>query len=309
MKKTLVVMAAGIGSRYKGFKQIDSVGPDGEFIIDYSVYDAIKAGFNKVIFIIQHDIEAEFKATIGKRIVGNIEIAYSFQELNDLPRQIEINPQRTKPWGTVQAILTCGKLIDSPFAVVNADDFYGKDSYRKLSQFLDTALPDKNIYCMMGFKLSNTLSEYGGVTRGICKSSKNNMLDNIVEISGIGYKEGRIYFEDLAGNKSELTGDTLVSMNMWGFTPSILGLLEEEFQIFLQSYAKDLKRELVVPTAVNSLITKGRALVQVLGTSSDWFGITYRSDKDEVKTRIRQLIQAGEYPNNLWEGCYGTGIA
>jgi len=303
MKKTLVVMAAGIGSRYKGFKQIDSVGPDGKFIINYSVYDAIRAGFNKVIFIIRRDIELEFKATIGKRIAGNIEIVYSFQELNDLPKQIEINPERTKPWGTVQAILTCSKLIDSPFAVINADDFYGKDSYRKLSQFLDTALLDKSIYCMVGFKLSSTLSEYGGVTRGICKSGENNMLESIVETSGISYKEGQIYFEDLAGNKRELSGDTLVSMNMWGFTPTIFGLLDEEFQIFLQSYAKDLKQELVIPAAVNSLITKGKILIKVLSTSSDWFGITYRNDRDEVKTRIRPLIQAGEYPNNLWKGC------
>ena len=302
-------MAAGLGSRYKGFKQIDSVGLGGEFIIDYSVYDAIKAGFNKVIFIIQREIEAEFKATIGKRIAGNIEIDYSFQELNDLPKQIEINPARTKPWGTVQAILTCSELVDDPFAVINADDFYGGDSYIKLSQFLDTALPDKSIYCMIGFKLSNTLSKYGGVTRGICKSSKKNMLDNIVEISGISYKDGRIYLEDSAENKGELMGDTLVSMNMWGFTPAVFGLLEEEFQIFLQSYAKDLKKELVIPTTVNNLITKGKASVKVLSTSSNWFGITYRSDKDEVKTRIRRLIQAGEYPNNLWKGYNGTGVA
>ncbi len=301
MKKTLVVMAAGIGSRYKGFKQIDSVGSNGEFIIDYSVYDAIRAGFNKVIFIILRDIEAEFKATIGKRIAGHIEIVYSFQELEDLPKGVEINPERTKPWGTVQAVLTCRRLIDNPFAVINADDFYGKDSYKNLSQFLDTVPSDKNIYGMVGFKLGNTLSKYGNVTRGICKSSENNMLDNIVETSGISYKEDKIYLEDLAGNKRELSRDTLVSMNMWGFTPSILGLLEEDFQIFLQSYAKDLKQELVIPTAVNNLITKGKVLVKVLSTSSDWFGITYRSDRDEVKTRIRQLIQAGEYPNNLWK--------
>ena len=226
-----------------------------------------------------------------------------------MPRQIEINPQRTKPWGTVQAILTCSKLIDSPFAVINADDFYGKDSYIKLSQFLDAVLPDSNINCMICFKLSSSLSEHGGVTRGICKSCKDNMLENIVETSGIIYKDNRIYFEDSAENKKELAPDTLVSMNMWGFMPTIFGLLEEEFQIFLQSYAKDLKRELVIPSSVNSLVTKGRALVEVLSTSSDWFGITYRSDKDEVKTKICRLIQAGEYPNSLWKGCYGTGTA
>jgi UTP-glucose-1-phosphate uridylyltransferase len=308
MKKTLVVMAAGIGSRYKGFKQIDSVGPSGEFIIDYSVYDAIKAGFNKVVFILIRDIETEFKATIGKRIANRVEVAYSFQELGDLPKGVEFNPQRTKPWGTVQAVLTCRRLVDTPFAVINADDFYGRDSYQELSQFLDTIPSNGNIYGMVGFKLSNTLSKQGGVTRGICKSGENNTLKSIVETSGISCIEGRIYFEDSTGKREELNGNTLVSMNMWGFTPTIFELLEEEFRIFLQSYSKDLKQELVLPTAINTLITKDRAVVKVLNTSSDWFGITYRTDRDEVKMRIRQLIQTGEYPNNLWKERYGASI-
>jgi dTDP-glucose pyrophosphorylase len=301
MEKAIAILAAGIGNRYGGFKQMDPVGPSGEFIIDYSVYDALRAGFNKVVFIIRHDIEQEFKATIGERVADNIETFYSFQEVDDLPEGIEFNPERTKPWGTVQAVLTCAKPINCPFAVINADDFYGRESYKKLSAFLDTVLSDKNDYSMVGFKLNNTLSKHGGVTRGICKSRENGILDNIVETSGINCSGNKICSKDSAGNRKELNKDTLVSMNMWGFTPSIFGLLEEEFEVFLQSSAKDLKRELVIPTAVNSLIAKGKASVKVLSTSSNWFGITYPGDRNEVIARIRQLIKHGEYPDNLWK--------
>ena len=300
MEKTLVIMAAGIGSRFDGLKQIEPVGPNGEFLIDYSVYDAIRVGFNKVVFIIRRKMEQEIKATIGKRVADNIDTFYTFQELGDLPERVETNPERKKPWGTVQAVLTCDNLINGPFAVVNADDFYGKESYHVLSQFLDTALLDKNDHSMVGFRLGKTLSKYGSVTRGICKSRENGMLESIVETSGISYSEDQIHFADSAGNKKELSKDELVSMNMWGFTPSILEPFKEEFKIFLQSYAKDLKRELVIPTAVNSLIAKSKASVKVLSTSSRWFGITYPEDKDEVIPEIRQLIKLGEYPENLW---------
>jgi UTP-glucose-1-phosphate uridylyltransferase len=301
MEKAIAILAAGIGNRYGGFKQMDPVGPSGEFIIDYSVYDALRAGFNKVIFIIRRDIEQEFKATIGERVADSIETFYSFQEIDDLPEGIEFNPDRTKPWGTVQAVLTCANLINCPFAVINADDFYGKESYKKMSGFLDTVLSDKNDYSMVGFKLKNTLSKYGSVTRGICNSRENDILDSIVETSGINCSGNKIYFIDSVGDRKELSKDTLVSMNMWGFAPSIFGLLKEEFEIFLQSYAKDLKHELVIPTAVNSLIAKGKASVKVLSTSSNWFGITYPGDRDEVIARIRQLIKLGEYPDNLWK--------
>lgn len=300
MEKTLVIMAAGIGSRYDGLKQIEPVGPNGEFIIDYSVYDAIRVGFNKVVFIIGHKMEQEFKATIGKRVADNIDTFYTFQKLEDLPKGVETNPERTKPWGTVQAVLTCANLINGPFAVINADDFYGKESYHVLSQFLDTTSLDENDHCMVGFRLGKTLSKYGSVTRGICKSRENGKLESIVETSGISYNNNQIHFTDSDGNSKELSKDELVSMNMWGFTLSILSSFKEEFNIFLQSYAKDLKRELVIPTAVNSLIAKGKASVKVLSTSSRWFGITYPDDKDEVIPEIRQLIELGEYPENLW---------
>ena len=306
MEKTLVIMAAGIGSRFGGLKQMTPVGPGGEFVIDYSVYDAIRAGFNKVVFIIKQDIEQDFKATIGKRVAVNIETCYTFQKNDDLPKGVHANTDRKKPWGTVQAVLTCANIINGPFAVVNADDFYGKESYQVLSRFLDNVSADKKDYCMVGFKLGNTLSKHGSVTRGLCKSGEGDKLDTIVETSGIRCSGSQINFEDTAGNQRELKEDELVSMNMWGFTTSIMGSFKEEFQIFLKSYAKDLKQELVIPTSINSLIDKGKASVKVLSTPSKWFGITYPDDKDEVIAKIRQLIQLGEYPDYLWGGNIST---
>jgi dTDP-glucose pyrophosphorylase len=300
MEKTLVIMAAGIGSRFGGLKQMAPVGPGGEFLIDYSVYDAIRAGFNKVVFIIIHDIEQDFKATIGKRVAANIETCYTFQQIEDLPKGTQTKPERTKPWGTVQAVLTCDNVINGPFAVINADDFYGKESYQVLSRFLDNVSVDNKDYCMVGFKLGNTLSKHGSVTRGLCKSGEGEKLDTIVETSGISCSGSQIHVKDAAGDMRELEEDELVSMNMWGFTPSIMESFKEEFQIFLKSYAEDLKRELVIPTAINSLIDKGNASVKVLSTPSKWFGITYPADMDEVKAKISQLIKLGEYPDYLW---------
>jgi len=300
MQKILVVLAAGIGSRYGGLKQMDPIGPSGEFIIDYSVYDAIRAGFNRVVFIIRHDIEEAFKTTIGARVADRIEVVYTFQELRDLPEGTVANPDRTKPWGTVQAVLTCSTVIESPFAVINADDFYGSESYRVLSRFLDGAGRKQDEYAMVGFRLSNTLSEHGSVTRGLCKSTANQRLEGTVETSGIVCEGRQIYFTDATGNKNYLSRDQLVSMNMWGFTPSIFGPLAKEFRVFLQSHAKELKSELVIPTAVGSLIAKREASVRVLSTSSKWFGITYSNDKDGVIAGIRQLIAQGEYPDSLW---------
>ncbi len=301
MQKTLVVLAAGIGSRYGGFKQMDPIGPSGEFIIDYSVYDAIRAGFKRVVFIIRHDIEQAFKASIGARVADSIEVGYTYQELKDLPEGIVANPDRTKPWGTVQAVLTCSSVVDSPFAVINADDFYGRESYRVLSRFLDSAGRQQDEYAMVGFRLSNTLSEHGSVTRGICKSTPNQRLDSIVEASGIVCENDQISFTDAGGNKNPLSPDELVSMNMWGFTPSVFGSFAEEFRTFLRSHAQELKSELVLPTAVGSLIAQKKASVRVLSTSSKWFGITYPNDKEGVIAGIRQLIAQGEYPDNLWK--------
>lgn len=301
MTKTLAILAAGIGKRYGGLKQMDPFGPSGEFIIDYSVYDAIRAGFSKIVFIIRHDIEEEFKATIAKRIGDRIEISYSYQEIDDLPEGFEINPKRSKPWGTVQAVLTCRNLINEPFAVINADDFYGAESYSVLSKYLDSVSVESTNYCMVGFKLNKTLSRHGTVTRGICKSQRDGALEGLVETSGIGYVGEQICYEDSAGNKKELNEDDLVSMNMWGFGPSIFELFKKDFAGFLQSHSRDLKEEFVIPTSVNNLIGQGEASIKVLSSSSDWFGVTYPQDKDKVTLWISQLVKLGEYPDNLWK--------
>ena len=302
MEKAIAILAAGIGSRYGGFKQMDPIGPRGEFIIDYSIYDAIRAGFNKVIFIIKKEIEQEFRSTIGKRIAKKIDISYAFQGLEDLPGGIEFNPERRKPWGTVQAILTCTKMVNSPFAIINADDFYGKDSYQQMSQFLDTTSSDSVDYCMVGYKLDNTLSQHGTVTRALCKSTEDDILESIVEVAAIGYKGDKIISLDKSNNtETELNKDSLVSMNIWGFTPTVFGLLEEEFYIFLQKHAEALKEEFVIPTAVNILTQKGKVSVKALSTSSKWFGITYPQDKQIFKEKILDLVKLGEYPDNLWK--------
>ena len=301
MEKTIVILAAGIGSRYGGLKQMDPVGPSGEFIIDYSVFDAIRAGFNKVIFIIRHDIADDFESTIGNRIKENIEVAYTYQEIDDLPKGTKYPPDRTKPWGTVQAALTCDGLLDSPFAIINADDFYGRDSYETLSKYLDSMYDDNVNTCMVGFRLDNTLSKYGGVTRGICQRLDTDLLSSIVETSGI-YREGDgVFYEDDNGKKNELDPNDLASMNFWGFTPSIFELFKEEFELFLEAHAMEPKSEFVIPTAVNHLIKKEKASVKVLSTESNWFGITNPEDKKDVVAQIQHLVASGEYPDNLWK--------
>ena len=302
MEKAIAILAAGIGSRYGGIKQMEPVGPSGEFIIDYSVFDAIRAGFNKVVFIIRRDIEKDFVNTIGKRIGEKIEVAYAYQELDDLPQGTQYDPQRTKPWGTVQAALACEGMLNAPFAILNADDFYGSDSYATLSKYLDVMVSQYVNACMVGFMLANTLSKYGTVTRGICKSKDTDMLDSIVETSGIGSEDGRICYEDSGGNKIDLNADDLASMNMWGFTPDVLDLFKEQFALFLKTHSQELKSEYVIPTAVNNLVEQGKVSVKVLSTKSDWFGITNPADKKDVVARIAELVRSGQYPDNLWKG-------
>ncbi len=302
MEKAIAILAAGIGSRYGGIKQMEPVGPSGEFIIDYSVFDAIRAGFNKVVFIIRRDIETDFVNTIGKRIGEKIEVAYAYQELDDLPEGTKYDPQRTKPWGTVQAALACEGMLNGPFAILNADDFYGSDSYATLSKYLDVMVSEKVNACMVGFMLAHTLSKFGTVTRGICASNDNDMLEGIVETQGIGLDDETICYEDSAGNKVQLKADDLASMNMWGFTPDVLDLFKEQFDVFLKAHSRELKSEYVIPTAVNTLVEQGKVSVKVLSTTSDWFGITNPADKDDVVARIAELVRSGQYPDNLWEG-------
>jgi dTDP-glucose pyrophosphorylase len=300
MEKAIAILAAGIGSRYGGLKQMDPVGPSGEFIIDYSVFDALRAGFNKVVFIIRRDIEEAFKASIGDRVSREVDTHYTFQELNDLPEEVEINPERKKPWGTVQAVLSCEGVVQAPFAVINADDFYGRESYEKLSQYLEKISPNGVNACMVGFQLGHTLSKHGSVTRGICQSDEKGMLNTVVETQGICYEGDEIVSKDSQGNKQTLSKDELVSMNMWGLDPSLFGLFRKEFALFLKSHARGLKDELIIPTAMNLFVARGEVSVKVLNTSSDWFGVTVPEDKREVVKRITDLVESGEYPADLW---------
>ncbi len=300
MDKTLVILAAGIGSRYGGLKQMDPMGPSGEFIIDYSVYDALRAGFQKVVFIIRHDIEETFRASIGARIARHVETAYAFQELDDLPAGYAVPEGRTKPWGTVQAVLACRGLVNGPFAAINADDFYGRDAYAVLARTLNKMQPDSTDYCMVGFMLRNTLSDHGSVTRGICQANENGHLQSIVEAASI-IKEGagaRLTAGPDAGKR--LTGEELSSMNFWGFTPALFPQFERQFEAFLATSRTVPKSELVIPTAIGELVAQRHATVRVMKTTSAWFGITNPQDRVESVERIAGLVAAGEYPSNLW---------
>lgn len=301
MKPTLLVLAAGIGSRYGGLKQIDPVGPSGEIIIDYSIYDAIRAGFDKVVFVIRRDIEETFKEIIGKRFEGKIAIEYAFQELNALPSGFSASPERKKPWGTGHAILVCKDVIKTPFAVINADDFYGRSGFKLLGDYLQKSEDGKTAdYSMTGFVLRNTLSEHGTVARGVCQSDSNGYLKNVVELTKIEKVKNAARNLNDDGSYTELTADETVSMNMWGFTPSIFKHLDEQFKEFLKAKAQDLKAEFFIPTVVNDLIISGQATVKVMKSEDSWFGITYKEDKAMVVNSINDLVKKGAYPSKLF---------
>ncbi|OGV65017.1 MAG: nucleotidyltransferase [Lentisphaerae bacterium RIFOXYA12_FULL_48_11] len=296
MNLTLAVMAAGIGSRYGGLKQMDPVGPAGEFIIDYSIHDAILAGFNKVVFIIRRDIESDFKSTIGKRVEKRIKVEYVFQELDMLPAGHAVPPERKKPWGTGHAVLACDGVIKEPFGVINADDFYGRQSYEVLARFLRDTSSEDNCYGMVGFILRNTLSEHGSVARGICHGDSNGNLKSVVECTKIE-KTGNVIISNMPG--FVLSGDEPVSMNMWGFKPGIFGFLIKEFGKFLGISAGNVKAEFFIPDVVNRLMNQDKVTVKLLQTTSSWFGITYPQDKQLVIEKIRGQIKAGIYPPDL----------
>lgn len=296
---TLVIMAAGIGSRFGGgIKQLEPVGPGGEIIMDYSIKDAIAAGFNKVVFIIRRDLEADFRSVIGDRIAKMIPTDYVFQELDDLPDGFSKPKGRTKPWGTGQAILCCRGVVNEPFAVINADDYYGKEAFVRIHDFLVNAVPspDKFRFCMAGFILKNTLSENGGVTRGLCEVDDQNHLTAIKETRNIiKTPEGAAVLGE-GGHKEALSPDTHVSMNMWGFTPDILELLASGFSDFLSRIPEgNLTAEYLLPTIVDDLLKKGQAEVTMLETTDKWFGVTYKEDKEAVVEAIRALIRQGLY--------------
>ncbi|NLE66897.1 MAG: nucleotidyltransferase [Lentisphaerae bacterium] len=300
MKPTLVVMAAGVGSRYGGLKQIDPVGPSGEIIIDYSVYDAILAGFGKVVFIIRRDIEQDFKSAIGSHFEGRIPVEYVFQELNKLPAGFQPPADRTKPWGTGHAILCCKDKVKEPFAVINADDFYGQESYAIISRHLSELSASSTDYCMVGYAIRNTLSDHGSVTRGICELDSRGNLKSVVERFKIEKTAAGARFADERGVWQPLTGDEIASMNMFGFSPAVFRELERMFPEFLSANMRNLKSEFLLPSLADRMIKDGLCALKVLRTSERWFGVTYKEDKPEVIANVRKLVDAGKYPRKLW---------
>ena len=302
-KVTLVVMAAGIGSRFGGgIKQLETVGPNGEIIMDYSIHDALEAGFNKVVFVIRKDLEKDFKEIIGRRMEKLVEVEYAYQELNDIPeRFLKKTEGRKKPWGTGQAILCCKDVVDEPFLVINADDYYGKEAYREAYAYL-TGRKDDNAYeaCMVGFVLKNTLSDNGGVTRGVCKVDEHRMLSEIVETSNIvKTAEGAaVQTEDGA---VPIDVESEVSMNMWGLSPAFFDVLEKGFDVFLEKLdPENLKGEYLLPIIIGDLLKEGRMKVEVRKSHDEWFGVTYKEDKPDVVASIQKLIKDGVYPEKLF---------
>lgn len=301
MDTALVIMAAGIGSRFGGgIKQLESVGPNGEIIMDYSIHDALEAGFNKIVFIIRRDIEADFRAIIGDRIEAvcakrGVEVAYAFQSLDAVPEGVTVPEGRTKPWGTGQAVLAARDVVDRPFVVINADDYYGKEAFVKLHAFLSEGGED---YAMAGFILKNTLSKNGGVTRGVCQMDEKGFLTNVVETSNIVKTD-----DGAAVDGVSVDAESLVSMNMWGLRPEFMELLEQGFREFFQGAAKEnpLKAEYLLPIYVGQLLQQGRVNVRVLQTGDKWFGVTYREDKPAVTESFRRLIEAGVYTAPLFQ--------
>ncbi|MBI9019666.1 MAG: nucleotidyltransferase [Verrucomicrobia bacterium] len=299
MKPTLVIMAAGIGSRYGGLKQIDPVGPSGEIVLDYSVYDAIRAGFGKVVFIIRPDIEADFKEAIGSKLEGKIDVEYVFQTLKGIPEGFTVPEGRTKPWGTGQAILVAKEAVNEPFAVINADDFYGRESFEVIAKQLMATDVDSTDFSMVGFYIKNTLSSHGGVARGYC-DVRDCKLATVVERFNIERQEdGVIRYETDDGLK-EMADDDMVSMNTWGFTPKLFDFLESGFVEFLQRAGGELKSEYLLPELIDQMIKDGDADVVVLPSNEKWMGVTYSEDKPQVMAGIRTLVEAGVYPDNLW---------
>ena len=289
---TLLIMAAGMGSRYGGLKQLDSVGPNSETIIDYSVYDAIRAGFNKVVFIIRREFEKEFKSQITNKYEGSIQVEFAFQELNNLPDGFECPPDRQKPWGTGHAILSAADLIQEPFVVINGDDFYGLESYQIVSDYYKN---EGDMFTMVAYELGNTLSEFGGVTRGLC-TLENDLLSTVIETSNLERSESGVSSD----RNIELDGSEPVSMNVWGFTPDLFPYLKSMFNDFLKLEGKELKSEFFIPSVVNNLINSNIKVVKVLKTGSSWFGVTYKEDKPHVVNKIKSLVDNDEYPLKLF---------
>lgn len=299
MKPTLVVLAAGMGSRYGGLKQVDPVGPSGEAILDYSVYDAIRGGFGKVVFVIRKDFEAEFKEKVGKKYEGLVAVDYCYQDLADVPAPYSVPAGRTKPWGTAHATRAARHVVKEPFAVINADDFYGRDALAKLGGYLSSVNPSSLHFAMVGYRLDLTLSENGSVARGICDIAADGSLRGVTEMTKLVRAGEKAENREDEANPVAVPLDARVSMNCWGFTPALFGELEARFAAFLAARGKELKSEWYIPFVVDELIHEGKADCRVLPTDSAWFGVTYREDRPAVVSAIAALVAAGDYPANL----------
>lgn len=300
MKPTLFILAAGMGSRYGGLKQIDGLGPSGETIMDYSVYDALKAGFGKLVFVIRHDFEKEFREKVASKYEGMVPVEIVFQEMDSLPEGFTRNPERTKPWGTNHAVMMGKDAIREPFAVINADDFYGSESFQLMADFLRSVEGKTNEYCMIGYRIENTISENGGVSRGWCKVSDDGYLTAVKECHGIQMKDGKLVQTLEDGSEAPFPEHANVSMNMWGFTPDYFDYSEKAFIRFLNEHHNDLKTEFYIPTVINDLLNDKKITLKVLPTCDKWFGVTYAADRPATVAMFQSLVDKGIYPQKLF---------
>lgn len=300
MKPTLFVLAAGMGSRYGGLKQLDGLGPGGETIMDYSIYDAVNAGFGKLVFVIRQSFENDFREKIVSKYEKKIPVELVFQELDKLPEGFTPHPDRVKPWGTNHAVMMGKEVINEPFAVINADDFYGRESYKVLADYLSTLKGSENKYCMVGYRVGNTLSESGTVARGVCETDEERNLTGVVERTQVMRVDGKVSYKDENDQWVAIDDNTPVSMNMWGFTPDYFKYSDDYFVQFLKENAENLKAEYFIPLLVNHLIVNGNASVKVLDTPSSWFGVTYAEDRSGVVAKLKSLVDEGIYPSPLW---------
>jgi hypothetical protein len=301
MNPTLVVLAAGIGNRYGGLKQMDGVGPSGETIVDYSIFDAARAGFDKVVFVIRRSIESDFREVYLDKLAKKIDVDYVFQEIEDVPAGLSVPAGRKKPWGTSQAVLVSRSKVRAPFAAVNADDFYGRDGFQAMAAFLRGLGTGDDSYSLIGYDLETTLSEHGAVARGVCAVDGTGDLKGIVERTHIERSADGIVYQDESGRRTPFHGRETASMNFWGFTPTFFGFAAEAFERFVREKADDPKAELFIPLVVNDLIKTGRARVKVLPSRQKWFGVTYKDDKPMVVAELKKLVDAGVYPSPLWK--------
>ena len=302
MKPTLVILAAGLGSRYGGLKQMDKFGPSGESIIEYSLFDAIRAGFGKIVFAIRESIEQDLKDTIISKIDSRIETEYVFQDINDLPEGFSLPEGRKKPWGTAHAVLAAESKVNEPFVVINADDFYGYESFKLMADFLqsDSAIENRD-YAMIGFELGNTLSDFGSVSRGVCKVDENEYLNEVIERSNIKHTNSKLGYADSSEQIYPLSGEEIVSMNFWGFSKDAFKLLNQYFIKFLEANIDNLTSEFYIPWAANEWIVQGISKVKVIPGKASWFGVTYQEDKEFVQNSLNNLINDKVYPANLWD--------